>query len=236
MTSCKNSLLFRICSFCPKEGPEHVSKYHEWMKDPNLLDVTGSEPLSYDEEVEMQQSWRDDPKKCTFIVLAKDLITDDDIKLGFQNDFVTTITIAEHISAMVGDVNLFLSDIDDDVDEEHMIQHGEGVGNQNKKAKVQAEIDIMIAERDYQRKGLGRAATCTMLLYGARNLDIVRFFCKIKESNHGSIEMFKSLGFQQCAYAECFKEVELELKFKSVIEIETLLGQYGQYKVISCPQ
>ncbi|KAI9506832.1 hypothetical protein GGI25_000136 [Coemansia spiralis] len=39
---------------------EHVPKYHEWMKSPFLQEMTGSEPLSIDEEYEMQQSWRND--------------------------------------------------------------------------------------------------------------------------------------------------------------------------------
>jgi len=52
--------------------PEHVTKYHEWMLDPHLLFMTASEPLSIQEEMDMQQSWRDDPNKCTFIVLSKE--------------------------------------------------------------------------------------------------------------------------------------------------------------------
>jgi hypothetical protein len=39
-----------------------VNKYHQWMLDPALLALTASEPLSLDEEIEMQKSWKNDPK------------------------------------------------------------------------------------------------------------------------------------------------------------------------------
>jgi RimJ/RimL family protein N-acetyltransferase len=54
--------------------PEHVETYHEWMKSPFLLEATGSEPLSLEEEIKMQLSWRDDDDKCTFIVLDRSLV------------------------------------------------------------------------------------------------------------------------------------------------------------------
>jgi hypothetical protein len=43
-------------TLCPYRK-EHVSTYHEWMKDPYILEMTASEPLSIEEEYEMQQSW-----------------------------------------------------------------------------------------------------------------------------------------------------------------------------------
>ena len=50
---------------------EHVETYHEWMSNPDLLELTASEPLSLDEEYEMLKTWREDEEKCTFIVLER---------------------------------------------------------------------------------------------------------------------------------------------------------------------
>lgn len=77
----------------------HVSKYHEWMQDEwirgtpvthfpcsplhasptpfTASEMTASEPLSLPEEYDMQQSWREDAAKCTFIVLDRSLASSD---------------------------------------------------------------------------------------------------------------------------------------------------------------
>lgn len=52
----------------------HVPRYHEWMKDPFIQQQTASEPLTLDEELEMQQEWMRDPLKHTFIVLFQQSI------------------------------------------------------------------------------------------------------------------------------------------------------------------
>lgn len=40
---------------------EHVPMYHTWMLDPAILHATASEPLTIDQEYEMQLSWTEDP-------------------------------------------------------------------------------------------------------------------------------------------------------------------------------
>jgi RimJ/RimL family protein N-acetyltransferase len=129
-----------------------VPNYHVWMQSPFLLDMTGSEPLSIEEEYEMQQSWRDDDKKCTFILLSRS-------------------STSPETERMVGDVNLFLSQDDNDTS--------------------QAEIDVMIAEESYRGKGMGTEAVMLMMIYGMNFLHIHKFFAKIKEENTASIELFK---------------------------------------------
>ncbi|KAK7850657.1 n-acetyltransferase 9-like protein [Quercus suber] len=52
----------------------HVPKYHEWMQDPALLQATASEPLTLQQEFQMQLTWTQDPNKQTFIVLDREMV------------------------------------------------------------------------------------------------------------------------------------------------------------------
>ncbi|XP_017007689.2 alpha/beta-tubulin-N-acetyltransferase 9 [Drosophila takahashii] len=87
----KTKILGRRTILVPYEA-RHVPKYHDWMSNAELRQLTASEELTLDEEYAMQRSWRQDDDKLTFIILDAELYARD----------------RDEISAMVGDTNLFL--------------------------------------------------------------------------------------------------------------------------------
>ncbi|KAG0312749.1 N-acetyltransferase 9 [Linnemannia gamsii] len=156
----------------------HVDHYNKWMQSPELLEMTASEPLTIEEEYEMQESWRVDENKCTFIILARETP---------EQEISPENALAQ---PMVGDVNLFFNDHDD--------PHS-------------AEIEIMIAEPSYRRKGLGLEALRMMMTYAYQSLGTKRITAKISTENKGSIQLFLTqLGFVQISYSQIFEEVTLE--------------------------
>ena len=64
---------------------EHVPMYNQWMKDPYLQEMTSSEPLTLEEEYDLQKDWEQDPLKWIFLIADR---SDD--------------------NRVVGDVDLFL--------------------------------------------------------------------------------------------------------------------------------
>ncbi|XP_048435199.1 N-acetyltransferase 9-like protein isoform X2 [Pyrus x bretschneideri] len=157
---------------------EHVPKYHEWMKDPALLQATGSEPLTLDQEYQMQLTWTQDPNKQTFIVLDKQLLLGE-----FSHG-------EPRVEAMIGDVNLYMNDLDDP----HM-----------------GEIEIMIAEPRSRGQGLGKESALMMMVFAIENLGIHVFRAKIGDQNGASLSLFWKLGFEETSHSEIFKEVTLDL-------------------------
>ena len=87
----KNRMIFGKSVVLVPYRQLHVQKYNQWMKDPTLQYLTGSEPLTLEEEFQMMDSWLSDPNKCTFIILDKQLYQTND----------------NQIDSMIGDINLF---------------------------------------------------------------------------------------------------------------------------------
>ncbi|XP_008829679.2 N-acetyltransferase 9 isoform X3 [Nannospalax galili] len=154
----------------------HVPRYHEWMKSEELQRLTSSEPLTLEQEYAMQYSWQEDADKCTFIVL--------DAKKWQAQPHPT------EESCMVGDVNLFLMDLED---------------------PALGEIEVMIAEPSYRGQGFGTEAALLMMSYGMTKLGLTKFEAKIGQENKPSIRMFQKLHFKQVAASNVFQEVTLRL-------------------------
>ncbi|CAN0219216.1 unnamed protein product, partial [Ectocarpus fasciculatus] len=122
---------------------EHVPTYHGWMQDPWIrgttaleIAMTASEPLSLDEEYAMQLSWKEDPKKCTFIVLC--------IALSGGGGGEGKEKDAGESAVMAGDVNLFFNDYED---------------------PGMCEVEVMIAEEGLRRRGLAKEAVLMLMRY-----------------------------------------------------------------------
>eukprot|EP01134_Creolimax_fragrantissima_P007972 CFRG7972T1 len=154
----------------------HVTNYHEWMQSEMLQELTASEPLTIEEEYAMQKSWHTDKDKCTFIVLDADAY-----ERGGSSDIV---------SSMIGDVNIFIIDHEDE---------------------QAAEVEVMIAVDEYRKKGCGRESVRMMLSYAQKTLGITKFVAKIGLKNDPSIRLFRSLLFVQESVSEVFQEVTMVL-------------------------
>jgi RimJ/RimL family protein N-acetyltransferase len=191
------------------------------MLSPSLRQATASEPLTLDEEYAMQQSWRSDGDKLTFIICQP---------LSEVSDFGFIRPIEyDGEERMVGDVNLFLFPNDEGDDD-----GTEGDCGTSPSPSLVGELELMIALPSLRRKGYGRAALLMFVAYVLRNwdeiaseyvssdqnaskqktiktpqLDYLRV--KINEQNTGSIALFESLRFvaQNEGKANFFGEVEM---------------------------
>ena len=193
------------------------------MQDEELRRLTASDLLTIEEEYDMQHSWRVDNDKLTFIVCTHpDELTSlyaqtlrRGVSPGYQD--------APH--RMIGDINLFLSDDDEQTDEQ-----ADAVTAQPR--SVIGELMIMIARSTEHRKGLARETMQAFLSYiRAEQANICREYAggdgavlkylrvRITHDNERSIKLFEYLGFKKtCDEPNVFGEFEL----RAPVELNSL--------------
>ncbi|XP_042490592.1 N-acetyltransferase 9-like protein isoform X4 [Macadamia integrifolia] len=156
---------------------EHAPKYHEWMQEPSMLQAYGFGATNIG------------PR--TFVVLDKQLVVGDFFHgdppvegKSFRGQYVKEQTIHYTCVAMVGDVNIYMIDLED---------------------TQLAEIEIMIAEPKSHGKGLGEESILMVMTFAVENFGIHIFRVKMGESNTASLNLFRKLEFEDASYSEAFK-------------------------------
>ncbi|KAI9865917.1 MAG: hypothetical protein M1813_001884 [Trichoglossum hirsutum] len=186
----------------------HVPRYHRWMQDEELRNLTASEPLTLDEEHAMQRSWQLDGDKLTFIICLQ------------------SVGYGKTEEDMIGDVNLFLAtdgDGDGVVGEvELMIAEkavrGKGLGRAGLLAFLRfVAVHLEEILREYHGGVKSKEE---------RGLEYAR--ARISEGNSRSIGLFESVGFQKVSEEpNFFGEVELRMAGLTVGRIDALLERHG---------
>lgn len=175
-----------------------VLKYHSWMQDPWLREMTASEPLSLEDEYKAQEEWLLDVNKQTFIIFDK-AVREQQILNDRTNN----------TAGMCGDVNLFLMD-------EYA---SESYAPTESSPHVQAaEIMIMIAEPWARRKGYAVEAVRAMMHFGVLAHGVRRYVAKIDDSNEASLGLFTLLGFRVAKKMPHFGETHMSIEVTQEIE------------------
>lgn len=194
----------------------------------------------------MQQSWRHDADKLTFIVCQR--LPD---PLNKAKKEYTIRESDDSADKMLGDINLFLR-IDD------------GEAGDSSSPQIIGELELMIAEKHNQRKGFGRASLLTFLRYivdhEARILDEFmngnitsaassesvarvpkpwRFDClsvKIGQGNGRSLALFEGLGFRKVGEEpNFFGEFELRRTDLGREKVDGELARFGIEGYVEVP-
>ncbi|EGR29149.1 n-acetyltransferase 9, putative [Ichthyophthirius multifiliis] len=175
---------------------QFIPLYHQFMQDEEILYLTGSEPLTIDEELQNQESWLKDESKYTFIIFQKD----ENIKLHYDDFPEETYNYR-----MVGDINLFFHSY---------IEENE------------AEIDVMIADKQARRQGLAQQAVEIMMDFGMAYYKKNRFIAKIKNDNQKSIKLFEKIGFLKFEEVQKFNEVHYQMIFSDIMTMDQFYQKY----------
>ncbi|KAJ8110183.1 hypothetical protein OPT61_g6906 [Boeremia exigua] len=216
------------------------------MQDEEIQKATASEPLTLEEEYAMQRSWRNDVDKLTFIVCTHpgERYYDEVTKSAQTSSVIPGQQDAPNW--MVGDVNLFLYDDDDEEEDEEANTNGRGA--EEKPKSIIGELEIMIARKDQQGKGLAQETLRAFISYiqtslpsilleyaGQKGTALKYLRVKIDKDNVRSLRLFERVGFERTsAEPNYFGEVELRTQvmeggFK---DVESKIGLAGFGKTL----
>jgi len=95
---------------------------------------------------------------------------------------------------IIGDVNLYFTNDD------------------NSNGRREAEIEVMVAEPGWRRRGVARQALETMQAYAVKDFGTRRFVAKILDSNGPSLALFEKMGYTIFEKVACFHETHMELQ------------------------
>ncbi|KAK6334044.1 hypothetical protein TWF696_002548 [Orbilia brochopaga] len=212
----------------------HVLEYSEWMSSEALREATRSDRLTLSQEYAMQKAWREDADKLTFILCLPSERLQEALTQGSEDTSVrpeyTVIEGSDDTNGnLIGDVNLFLCEDGDDLEED------------DERKEVAGEIEVMIAKMEYQGQGLGKVAVLVFILYVLRHREQIlaegnsdwltakekrlkHLRVKIGKDNTGSLMLFQKLGFKKIKEEpNVFDEFELRLSIEPQSEVEARL-------------
>ncbi|KAG6889440.1 hypothetical protein C0995_001208 [Termitomyces sp. Mi166 len=202
------------------------------MQDEELQRLTASEPLTLEEEYEMQQKWRLDDDKLTFIILSRTTSSGEQLLLDVPQ-VPSPMDPTIQALPMVGDVNMFFKGLIPTDSETSLKTHAQ---DGQELEEFEAEMEIMIAEPAFRRKGLALEALQLMLEYATgypssyfsdssqprlvssptqcNGLGVLpsSLVARISDTNAPSIRLFELLGFRITRRVEVFQEVELRFQ------------------------
>ena len=105
----------------------------------------------------------------------------------------------------------------------------------NSNDPTEAEIEIMIAEKDARGKGLGKEALLIMMWFAITKLNVKKIVSRIGDQNIASIHLFKKLNFLPVSHSSVFKETTFELLITLLLRNEiceqlnyVIEGQYDK--------
>jgi RimJ/RimL family protein N-acetyltransferase len=185
----------------------------------------------------MQQAWRTDADKLTFITCLSSIgvtktttIDEGIVNLELQDrDFKLKLGVEDASDRMIGDVNLFLYPDEED-EEQRLDQTKSGEIIPQEANEAVGEVEIMIARKEFQGKGYGRQILLGFLWYIVKSypeimheyhqihggkykrscLNYLRV--KIDAENLRSLRLFESIGFTRLTEKpNYFGELELRL-------------------------